>query len=128
MHMLRLIPACMLFVSLAAQVTLLPGQANAINCCPCFNPCKAGCVCRGTVPHCPTCRAGGPDLFQSQAVAISPVSDFGESYEAPSFIVPAVAFSNEFIGLMSRSNRTIGDQSLRFLNSEQFAFKFWCPV
>jgi hypothetical protein len=129
MHMPRLVLASTFLVFLGAEVTFLSGQANAMNCCPCWKPCNcgSGLVCRGT-SHCPRCSAASPDLFQGQAVAIRPVSDFGASHEVPSFTPPTVAFSTKLIGFRNRSSRALGDQSLRFLNSEQFAFKFWCTA
>lgn len=126
MRMLRLVPASILFLLLAAQVTFLPGQANAFNCCPCFNPCKVGCVCRGTASHCPVCRAGGSDL-QPQAGAIIPVPGFSPSYEDPFFILPTTAFSGEFTELVRGSNRAMGDPTLRLLANAEFRLIFWCP-
>jgi hypothetical protein len=127
MHMFRLVPTFMLFMLLSGQVLFLPGQANAMNCCPCSNPCKAGCQCRAAGTHCSLCRAGDSGFFHAQAEVSTPASSFNAAYEPPSFTLPTTDLSDGILPLVRGGNRTIGDLTIRLLASAEFRIKSWCP-
>jgi hypothetical protein len=127
MHTLRLVPVLMLFTLLTGQSLLLPGQSNALTCCPCYNPCKIGCVCRGTQAHCPVCRAGSPDLFQVHAAPIIPASDFTSNSESLAITLPTTDLPNGIVALERERNRRIDNLTSRLLPSAEFRIKAWCP-
>lgn len=59
MRVLKLVPVCLLFLFLSSQTLLPLSHATHLPkiCCSCQNPCKTGCVCRGSNPyHCLPCR------------------------------------------------------------------------
>lgn len=123
-----LVPGLMLILLLGAQAGL-PGMATAYNCCPCWNPCMAGCFCRANGTHCPSCRSGNSDLFQQHAVAITPSSAFstiqGELSALPT--LPLLDQSSELLALTRKHNRTIGDFTSRLMAGAEFKIKSWCP-
>jgi hypothetical protein len=119
-------PGLMFILLLGVQATFLPETARAATCCPCYNPCKLGCVCRGTVDHCPSCRAGG-DLFQAHVKAIISASDFSSGYEPLAITLPTTGLSYGIVALVREGNRRIGNLTSRLLPSAEFSIKAWCP-
>jgi hypothetical protein len=64
MRVLRLV-AFLVFLVLGNQVPLV--AVYAWDCCPCTNPCKYGCTCRGT-GHCSSCSYRSVDTVPSSTV------------------------------------------------------------
>lgn len=122
-----LISGLMLLLLLGVQATFLPGTAPAANCCPCTKPCGGVCVCRGTVDHCPACRAGGDNLFQSHVQAIISASDFSSGDEPLAITRPTTNLSYEIVALVREGNRRIGTLTSRLLSGAEFSIKAWCP-
>lgn len=121
------VPGLMLILLLGAQAGL-PGLASA-DCCPCWRPCMAGCVCRANGTQCSSCRAGGSDLFEQHAVAITPSSDFSPTHAALSSLptLPPVDPAGELLARARVGKRTIGDLTSRLMNGAEFRIKSWCP-
>ena len=127
MRWLRLFPAFMFFTIFAGQSLFLHGLANAANCCPCYNPCKTGCACRGSSLHCPVCRAESPDPFQVHVVPIIPASDFTSNSETRAFALPTTDLSDGIVAHVKEGYRRIGNLTSRLLPSPEFRIKAWCP-
>jgi hypothetical protein len=78
MRILRLVPVCLLFLFLSSQ-TLLP-LSHATHfpklCCSCQNPCKLGCVCRGSNPyHCLPCRTSFTPVTVDSLIHLTKVGE-----------------------------------------------------
>lgn len=65
MRVLRLVPTFLVFLVAGGQLPIVAVQAW--DCCPCTNPCKYGCMCRGT-GHCSACSGRSLDSVQSPTV------------------------------------------------------------
>jgi hypothetical protein len=126
MFTLRLAFFFMLFTLLTGPSLFLPGQVKAYHCCPCSDPTKMGCYPRGTA-HCPSCRAGDSDLFQTQAPTLIPASSFIAAYDPLDFTLYTTNLFEGVVSLVRWENRTIGALTLRFLRGEEFRIKSWCP-
>ena len=126
MFILRLVPVFMLFTLLTGPSLFLPGQVNAYHCCSCSNPRGSNCGWRG-VGHCPGCRAGDSDLFQTQAPTIIPASSFTASHDPLDLTPPTTDLSEETLPMIRAGNRGIGDVTLRLLAGPEFRIKSWCP-
>ena len=122
-----MVPGLMLILLLGIHATFLPETARAANCCPCYNPCKLGCVCRGSSQHCPSCRAGGDNFLQAHVKAIISASDFSSGYEPLAITLPTADLSDGIMALVKAGNRTIGNLTSRLLPSAEFRIKAWCP-
>ncbi len=122
-----MVPGLMLILLLGVQATLLQETARAATCCPCSYPCKTGCVCRGTVDHCPSCRAGGDNFFQAHVKAIISASDFNSYYEPPVITRPTTDLPYGIVALTREGNRITGNLTSRLLPSAEFRIKAWCP-
>ena len=128
MRMLSLIPVLLMLLLLEGQSMTFPSQARAINCCPCFNPCKLGCQCRGPGTHCPSCRVGGSDVLQYHAVAIDHVLDVRTSGNLFSFALNKISLREPFLETLSGSQRAGRNTTLRLLGDSGFRLIPWCPA
>ena len=82
MIVFKLFPAFMLFLLLAGNSLIMPGQAYAKWCCPCGTECSwlnIGswfCECRGKSPECPYCQNKDAAL-QAKSLDENGIPDIG---------------------------------------------------
>ena len=122
-----LVSGLMLMLLLGLQAAFLPETARAATCCPCSYPCKTGCICRGTVDHCPSCRGGEDSFFQTHVKAIISASDFSSSYELPTIALRTPDLSDGIVALVREGNRSKSTLTSRLLPGPEFRIMAWCP-
>ena len=103
-----LVPGLMLILLLGAQSSI-PSLANASDCCPCSNPCMAFCFCRANGTHCPSCRAGEPNLSQFNVEPITATSGFYSDSEPLAIALPTSDLSGKPVALARGGYRAMGD-------------------